>query len=234
MQNDSRVSPILVGTGLGCGMTRTLNEIVSELADSVRRSGALEGESVRPPRADVLRTRYLRLPGYVKAAMAPLVSMLPMKLRYGTAYQSLREELRLSSACPDLAKTAQLKALRKLVEVAQRRSPFYLRRFLKAFGGPVDVASFGLADLERLPVLEREEVGAEPEDLLVVARREADLRHTSGSSGRQPLRIYLDRDRSVREMAFLHHIWSQVGYQLGDGRAILRRQHSDGHAEMAL
>src|SRR6185312_12459548 len=68
----------------------------------------------------------------------------------------------------------------------------------------------------------REEVAADPESLLVVERRTADMRQTSGSSGRPPLRIYLDRDRSVREMAFLHHIWSRVGYQLGDGRAILR------------
>src|SRR6185369_6449174 len=92
----------------------------------------------------------------------------------------------------------------------------------RAFGGPVGSGSFDLSNLGCLPVIGRGGVAADPVSLLVVVRRAADLRQTSGSSGRPPLRIYLDRDRSVREMAFLHHIWSQVGYQLGDGRAILR------------
>ena len=74
MQNNSGVSRVVVETGLGCGMTRTLNEMVSEAGASVRTSRTPEGESARPPRADVLRTRYLRLPRYVKAAMAPVVS----------------------------------------------------------------------------------------------------------------------------------------------------------------
>jgi phenylacetate-CoA ligase len=177
---------------------------------------------LRLPRGDVLRTRYVRLPVWIKTALTPLLLMAPMAVRYGPAYQRLRQELSRSSAIPDLAEALQLKALRNTIEVAQQRSPFHRHRMGEAFGGPVDARSFSLADLRRLPLLSREEVLADPENLLVVDPREADLCQTSGSSGRPPLRIYLDRDRSVREMAFLHHIWSRIGYRLGDGRAILR------------
>jgi phenylacetate-CoA ligase len=170
----------------------------------------------------VLRTRYVRLPVWIKAALAPLLSMAPMATRYGAAYQRLRGELSRSSAIPDLAEALQLKALRTTIEVAQQRSAFYRHRMAEAFGGAVDHRSFSLADLRHLPLLSREEVMADPESLLVVDPRDADLCQTSGSSGRPPLRIYLDQDRSVREMAFLHHIWSRIGYRLGDGRAILR------------
>ena len=172
--------------------------------------------------ADVLRTRYVRLPRLVKAGMSPVVSLLPMRTRYGSAYQKLRQQLSMTSARPEFVRLLQLRTLRTVIETVQRRSPFYRERLAKVFGGPVDSRSFNLSDLARLPLVGREDVAADPESLLVVEQRTAELRQTSGSSGRPPLRIYLDRDRSVREMAFLHHIWSQAGYRLGDGRAILR------------
>jgi phenylacetate-coenzyme A ligase PaaK-like adenylate-forming protein len=174
------------------------------------------------PNADVLRTRYVRLPGWIRASLSPALSLIPMMARYGPSYESLRLELLRSSGNPELAQTLQLKALRNTIQTVWQRSRFYHDRMAETFGSAVDCQSFGLADLQRLPITTREHVAADPASLLVVHPREAELRHTSGSSGRPPLRIYLDRDRSVREMAFLHHIWSRIGYRLGDGRAILR------------
>jgi phenylacetate-coenzyme A ligase PaaK-like adenylate-forming protein len=145
-----------------------------------------------------------------------------MTARYGPSYEGLRLDLLRSSEMPGLAQALQLKALRRTIATVLQRSRFYRERMAETFAGSVNCASFNLSDLQRLPITTREQVAADPASLLVVDPSEADLRHTSGSSGRPPLQIYLDRDRSVREMAFLHHIWSRVGYRLGDGRAILR------------
>src|SRR5215470_16450875 len=145
------------------------------------------------PKADILRTRYLRLPGWLKTALLPALSLIPMTARYGQAYADLRRQLALSAAEPELAREMQLKCLRSVIESVQRRSPFYRQRLIETFGGPVDPASFGLADLARVPITTREEVALRPESLLVVDRAEADLRQTSGSNGRPPLKIYLDR-----------------------------------------
>ena len=145
-----------------------------------------------------------------------------MTTRYGAAYERLRRELNRTSADAELAQMLQVRALRNTIGAVQRRSRFYRDLVLRTFGGPVNPQSFGLSDLIRLPITSRENVAEGPENFLAVDPRNADLRQTSGSSGRPPLRIYLDRDRSVREMAFLHHIWAKIGYRLGDGRAILR------------
>jgi phenylacetate-CoA ligase len=174
------------------------------------------------PPADVLRTRYVRLPRWLKAGLAPALSILPLTTRYGAAYVQLRQQLSRAEWDPEFAKAMQTRLLRQVIDAAQRRSRFYRQRFAEAFGGAIESRSLGLEDLARLPILSREQVAADPESLLVVDPQDAELRQTSGSSGRPPLRIYLDRDRSVREMAFLHHIWSRIGYKLGDGRAILR------------
>jgi phenylacetate-CoA ligase len=181
-----------------------------------------EGEILRWLKTDVLRTRYVRLPGWIKTGLSPALSLIPLTARYGPSYQSLRLDLLRSSDKPDLVQALQLRALRTTIRNVLQRSRFYRDRMREVFGGSVDCQSFTVADLQRLPITTRGEVASDPASLLVVHPREADLRHTSGSSGRPPLRLYLDRDRSVREMAFLHHIWSRIGYRLGDGRAILR------------
>src|SRR5262245_63254092 len=98
-----------------------------------------------------------------------------MHVRYGSAYRKLRRELELSSALPDLARTLQLNALRRLISAAQQKSRFYRDRLVDTFGGPVDVGSFDLADLARLPLIGREGVGAGPRGFVVVGRREAVL-----------------------------------------------------------
>jgi phenylacetate-CoA ligase len=162
------------------------------------------------------------LPAWIKTGLSPFLGLLPMATRYGAAYARLRLELNRTSADVELAQMLQVDALRNTIDVAQKQSRFYRDLILRAFGGPIDSRAFDLSDLTRLPITSRENVAEGPENFLVVDPRNADLRQTSGSSGRPPLRIYLDRDRSVREMAFLHHIWAKVGYRLGDGRAILR------------
>ncbi len=126
---------------------------------------------MRLPRGDVLRTRYVRLPVWIKTALAPLLLMAPMAARYGPAYQSLRQELSRSSAIPDLAEALQLRALQNTIKVAQERSAFYRHRVAEAFGRAIDHRSFSLADLKRLPLLSREEVLTDPESLLVVDPR---------------------------------------------------------------
>ena len=116
-----------------------------------------------------------------------------MATRYGAAYARLRLELNRTSADVELAQMLQVDALRNTIDVAQKQSRFYRELMLRTFGGPIDSRSFDLSDLIRLPTTSRENVAEGPENFLVVDPRNADLRQTSGSSGRPPLRIYLDR-----------------------------------------
>src|SRR5690606_1856977 len=60
------------------------------------------------------------------------------------------------------------------------------------------------------------------EDVLTVPRSHVDSADTSGSNGERPFSFYLDRDRSAREMAFVYHGWSRVGFTEKDAKVVLR------------
>jgi phenylacetate-CoA ligase len=143
-----------------------------------------------------------------------------MSVRFGNTYQHVRETIRRSETDADFTRACRASALSEVLHRASLRSRHYARLFGK-YGPSFDVKRSVLDQLQSLPILSKQEIIASPEDFLVAEPGKYDVRTTSGSSGRPPAKVFLDRDRSVREMAFLHHLWSRIGYRLGDGRAIL-------------
>jgi len=165
---------------------------------------------------DRLRTQYVNAPPLVRQAAGRLLSHLPVGWRFGSAYSRTRGDLRRAELDPDFVERYQAERLDALLAAAAERSPHYRRVF----------ADLGLGrprttDLPRLPILSRDDIRGHTDDLLVRPRKSLDHVTTSGTSGR-PLDLYLDRDRSVREWAFLNHIWSRIGYRPGDTRASIR------------
>jgi phenylacetate-CoA ligase len=108
----------------------------------------------------------------------------------------------------DQLEALQLAKLRRLVDWATARSPFYQRSFARAGFAPEQLRS--LEDLRRLPMLTREEWMASqaerpPFGTLPVAGREAAIRFhtTSGTTGREPIRV-LD---SAKDWAWQSEMW---------------------------
>jgi phenylacetate-CoA ligase len=85
----------------------------------------------------------------------------------------------------------------------------------------VDAASATPADLGALPVVTRGIVRDNVDDMLAMPKQRLDEAMTSGSSD-AALTVYLDKDRSVREWAFVTHAWRAAGFRLGDRRAVMR------------
>jgi phenylacetate-CoA ligase len=165
---------------------------------------------------DRLRTSYVSAPPLVRRVGGTLAGRLPPRWRFGRVYMRTLADLRRAETEPDFVIRYQEEALDGLLAACADRSPFYRRVF----------AEHGLArpragDLAKLPVLTKEEIRGRETELLVRPLEDLDLVTTSGSSG-QPLRLHLDRDRSVREWAYLNHIWSWIGYRPGDVRATVR------------
>lgn len=171
---------------------------------------------------DQLRGQYLRLPPAIKTAIGPLLKTLPMSLRYGSTYRQTRDDIVRSETDADFVQGYQRSALQDLLARALRRSPFISARFGRMLGAKLDPSTFELGQLSLLPILTKKEVINAPEAFCVSESEGHDIGYTSGSSGHPPMRLYLDRDRGVREMAFQHHIWSRIGYRTGDGRTVLR------------
>jgi phenylacetate-CoA ligase len=97
-----------------------------------------------------------------------------------------------------------------------RATPYYAGRL-----AAIDCAHPALEDLSAVPVLRKEDVRRSAPAMLTVPVAEVDEVMTSGTCG-AALSVYLDRDRSVREWAFVTHLWQRCGYHLKDRRAVLR------------
>lgn len=165
---------------------------------------------------DRLRTSYVSAPPLVRRVGGTLVGHVPPRWRFGQVYMRTRADLRHAETDPDFVLRRQTEALDALLAACADRSPHYRRVFADR-GLPRPRAG----DLAKLPILTKEQIRGRETELLTRPCEELDLVTTSGSSG-QPLRLYLDRDRSVREWAYLNHIWSWIGYRPGDVRATSR------------
>jgi phenylacetate-CoA ligase len=114
----------------------------------------------------------------------------------------------------------QWKRLRRLLDHAYRRCPFYKERFDAVGLVPSDLRS--LEDLQALPVLEKKDIQDRRDALIASAWPEGDLlpNHTGGSTGR-PLAFFLSRERKCARAAATvrHNRWA--GWDIGDKVACL-------------
>ena len=116
----------------------------------------------------------------------------------------------------------QLEQLQALVKHAYENVPYYRHAFDERRLKPQDITS--LDDLRKLPLLTKEDVRNNSEDLLSRGVDREGLRlYTTGGSTGVPLSVYHDRHTTVlRESAFILRQWNWAGYRLGDRFATLR------------
>jgi phenylacetate-CoA ligase len=162
----------------------------------------------------------VKAPRAVRQAAGRLLGLIPVERRFGSAYTRTIADLRRAETDPDFVEHYQAEKLDALLAACAERSPHYRRVF-----ADLGISRPRAGDLGKLPILTRDEIRGHEDDLLVAPREALDVVTTSGSSG-QPLTLYLDRDRSVREWAFLNYIWSWIGYRPGDVRATVRQAHT--------
>lgn len=164
---------------------------------------------------DQLRGYYVRAPRWVQSTGGRLLSAVPPRMLYGRSFRELQVDIERSEWDAEFVEQRQRAHLTRLFTHARTT-----RHYAKQLAGvPVDAPT--LADLARLPILEKEEVRRSVESMLAVPRAEMDEVMTGGTSSGVPLSFYLDKDRSVKEWAFLTHLWQRCGYRLGDRLAVL-------------
>jgi phenylacetate-CoA ligase len=168
--------------------------------------------------ADHLRTSYARLPAHIRRPLSLALGAFSVAARYGPTYTRLRREILAAEADARLSDGLATERLVSLLDHAARHGGAW-RGLLAPHANWI--ASHPREVLELMPVLSREQITEDPEAWLTRPAHQADLCTSSGSSGR-PARFYLDKDRSVREWAFLHHIWSSCGFEPDHYRLVLR------------
>ncbi len=173
-----------------------------------------------------LRTAYVQAPPSVRRLLSPILSAIPLRYRFGGTYVDYRTKIDRSRRDLDFVSAWRRDRLRAIIGVATTRSPHY-RRIAKCIGfDQSSIASFEVPDLAGFPILTKEELRGDCEDFLTCAKDKLDEVSTSGSSG-TPLIIYLDKDRSAKEWAFVQDSWSKIGFEPRCIRAVFRGIHLD-------
>jgi len=164
---------------------------------------------------DQLRGYYVRSPRWVQSTGGRVLSALPPGLLYGGTFRRQRADIERSEWDAEFVEREVRTALAGLWSQA-RKTPYYAP-LLDSLG----VDSPTLADLSRLPVLKKEDVRRRTDDMLAVPKSQMDEVMTAGTSSGVALSLYLDKNRSVKEWAFLTHLWQRCGYRLGDRLGVL-------------
>ena len=105
---------------------------------------------------DVARGAYVRSPTIVRRSLAPLVSLVPTKLKFGRTYRQWRQRIARANTDAAFSSEQHVASLRKLMQTAYAGSPFYRDVIDGALGHGFDLTTLELSDLRRLPVLRKE------------------------------------------------------------------------------
>ncbi len=117
----------------------------------------------------------------------------------------------------------QTAQLRKICQRAYDRTSFYRRMFDDAGFDPRSIQS--PTDLAGLPTIDKETLRDHLLEMCTTdpQGRGVDYTSTGGSSG-EPLRFYINAERSAIEYAYLVASWGRVGYELRVPQAVFRGQ----------
>ncbi len=158
--------------------------------------------------ANDLKKLYENMPKGVKTAFAPLfVRVMVRNPVFKETWERIDEFERADS---EKKEEMQLEALRSTLTYAYENVPFYRKRFDEAGLDPYAVNS--LRDIEKLPLLEKDEAIAAG-DSIHSTDGSLDFYETfTGGSSGQALRVLLDKKSIYAERAFVCHFLSKFGY----------------------
>lgn len=170
---------------------------------------------------DVLRGMYVRSPHWVRNVVSWPLSILPVSIQYGRQYKVWREKITVLRNDREL-RVQYVK--RSIIELLRKASaaPYYRDMFKTIWGN--DAPFFGEFDHKswlNIPILDKMAIRENLQAFLASPKANMDLISTGGTSG-HPIAFYVDKNRSVAEIAFCNDAWSVAGYVEGDTRCVFR------------
>jgi phenylacetate-CoA ligase len=171
---------------------------------------------------DIGRGAYSRLSPEARARAGWFLRLVPTSLKYGATYRTWRERIEATRADSHYLRSYRDLARVSLVRAAYEGSPYYREMFRALFGRSFRPELTVHDEVwSRIPVLNSRTLMQHRERMCTVSPDKLDPGSTGGTSG-EPIKFYLDRDRSPIELAFVHEVWARAGYRTGDPRCVLR------------
>jgi len=111
--------------------------------------------------------------------------------------------------------TYQMKKLRELILFSYQNVPYYHRLFNSLGLKPDDIRTH--ADLQKIPILTKEIVNAQPDDFIPAnLKSQSYVWGSTGGTTGHPLRYRMSRQDEILGLAMMYSNWGYAGYEPGD------------------
>lgn len=156
-----------------------------------------------------LEKLYDLAPICIQNLMCSMKGYVQNKERYGKKYEEYRSFFKLFDGySSEQQKAYQLERLHELLRYAVEHSAFYK----KLYKG-IDLESIhSIDDLSILPIVDKEMLRANIDEVMTISSDEAVIQHTGGTTGKS-LTIRQTRDDSYQRMAMLDNFKARVGFE---------------------
>lgn len=163
---------------------------------------------------------FLRLPSVFQNLLISVYNYKEYKRRYGGKYHFYKEQFSKNAtlSLADL-KDIQEKRFEEFFLFVKSNSPFYKNLYK-------NITEVSLNSLQKLPVIDKEEIRKNIEDVYTISKKEGIHSKTGGTTGKA-LEVLFTDDNMQERFAMLDHFRAQFGYKLGkktawfSGKALL-------------
>lgn len=176
--------------------------------------------SLRTKLINWLKDNYINMPYPIAYMIGKIGNSFSYSIRYGKDFTKVRNQLKKTEfLSKDDLDQVVLDKLISMINYAYEHVPYYKENYAKC-----NVSQFhNFADIEKLPMIDKTIVKDHTEEFVSDCYSKEHLikKYTSGSTG-TPLGIYMDKETTLKEWAFVVHIWERIGFTHKSSRLIMR------------
>jgi len=157
----------------------------------------------------ILEKVYENSPIFFQNVMTSVAGYKKNRTRYGKTYYEYREFLeKFDKLSFSEKKEYQRQELVKFVQFAAKNSLFYEKLYQD-----INLNNFKkISDIKKLPIVDKEMLRENIEDVNTIPKNEAVVSHTGGTTGKS-LEVFFTVDDMMKRMAMLDHFKSRVGFE---------------------
>lgn len=175
--------------------------------------------SIKNEMINIIKHHYEEIPTPILNMIGAVGNQFGYGLRYGKSFSKVYEELRKTEffSEEELDNIVKEKLIEQ-IKYAYKYVPYYRENYNENDVKTMD----SLSDIERFPFIDKEIVKSNEDQFISDKFKKSELiqKKTSGSTG-MPLAIYMNKDTTLKEWAFVVHIWERIGFTSKSSRILM-------------
>lgn len=176
--------------------------------------------SIKNEMINIIKHHYEEIPTPILNMIGAVGNQFGYGLRYGKSFSKVYEESRKTEffSEEELDNIVKEKLIEQ-IKYAYKYVPYYRENYNENDVKTMD----SLSDIERFPFIDKEIVKSNEDQFISDKFKKSELiqKKTSGSTG-MPLAIYMNKDTTLKEWAFVVHIWERIGFTSKSSRILMR------------